>query len=144
VTSPLCHTPTMASKSSGFQLAYSAWLTSPEWFEKEMYKSMGYEMLADWDKDAAGNCSNCSQLHPYPSLPTSHIPWTCTSPSQTIRGLCTGVFRRLQKGRKQRSLLTGIGRAAGFWQSILGLKPFGACQPSRVCFAKSPQPGRCL
>jgi homoserine acetyltransferase len=38
-----------------FGKAYSAWLTSPEWFEKEMYKSMGYEMLADWDKDAAGN-----------------------------------------------------------------------------------------
>ncbi|CAG7953260.1 unnamed protein product [Penicillium nalgiovense] len=38
-----------------FGKAYSAWLTSPEWFEKGMYKSMGYETLGDWDKDAAGN-----------------------------------------------------------------------------------------
>ncbi|OQE13375.1 hypothetical protein PENFLA_c049G05539 [Penicillium flavigenum] len=38
-----------------FGKAYSAWLTSPEWFEKGMYKSMGYETLGDWDRDAAGN-----------------------------------------------------------------------------------------
>jgi len=37
-----------------FGKAYSAWLTSPEWFEQEMFKSLGYETLSDWDHDAAG------------------------------------------------------------------------------------------
>jgi homoserine O-acetyltransferase len=37
-------------------------LTSPEWFEKEMYKSVGYETLSDWDLDATGN--NYHSWHP--------------------------------------------------------------------------------
>ncbi|KGO69562.1 hypothetical protein PITC_000570 [Penicillium italicum] len=45
-----------------FGKAYSAWLTSPEWFEKEMYKSLGYETLSDWDKDVAG--TNYHHWHP--------------------------------------------------------------------------------
>lgn len=45
-----------------FGKAYSAWLTSPEWFEKELYKSMGYETLSDWDLDATGN--NYHSWHP--------------------------------------------------------------------------------
>ncbi|KAJ5810998.1 hypothetical protein N7447_010514 [Penicillium robsamsonii] len=45
-----------------FGKAYSAWLTSPEWFENEMYKSMGYETLSDWDNDATG--VNYRNWHP--------------------------------------------------------------------------------
>lgn len=45
-----------------FGKAYSAWLTSPEWFEKEMYKSLGYETLSDWDKEVAG--TNYHNWHP--------------------------------------------------------------------------------
>ncbi|OQE36072.1 hypothetical protein PENCOP_c012G04693 [Penicillium coprophilum] len=45
-----------------FGKAYSAWLTSPEWFEKEMYKSIGYETLSAWDNDAAG--TNYHNWHP--------------------------------------------------------------------------------
>ncbi|KAJ5373492.1 hypothetical protein N7517_005498 [Penicillium concentricum] len=45
-----------------FGKAYSAWLTSPEWFENEMYKSMGYETLSDWDNDVAG--TNYHNWHP--------------------------------------------------------------------------------
>ncbi|KAI5304870.1 hypothetical protein KEM56_005781 [Ascosphaera pollenicola] len=45
-----------------FGKAYSAWLTSPEWFEQETYKSMGYETLSDWDNDAAGK--NYHSWHP--------------------------------------------------------------------------------
>lgn len=45
-----------------FGKAYSAWLTSPEWFEKEMYKTMGHETLSDWDNDAAGK--NYHNWHP--------------------------------------------------------------------------------
>ncbi|KAI1760530.1 Alpha/Beta hydrolase protein [Hypoxylon sp. FL1150] len=37
-----------------FGKAYSAWLTSAEWFEEEGYKTLGYETLAAWDKEAAG------------------------------------------------------------------------------------------
>ncbi|KAJ5922812.1 hypothetical protein N7516_010515 [Penicillium verrucosum] len=37
-----------------FGKAYSAWLTSPEWFENEMYKSLGYETLSHWDEEVAG------------------------------------------------------------------------------------------
>lgn len=33
-----------------FGKAYSAWLTSAEWFEEEMYRSLGYATLADWDQ----------------------------------------------------------------------------------------------
>ncbi|KAH8691498.1 Alpha/Beta hydrolase protein [Talaromyces proteolyticus] len=32
-----------------FGKAYSAWLTSAEWFEKQMFKALGYETLRDWD-----------------------------------------------------------------------------------------------
>ncbi|KAJ5511004.1 hypothetical protein N7453_003107 [Penicillium expansum] len=45
-----------------FGKAYSAWLTSPEWFEKEMYQSLGYKTLSDWDKDTAG--TNYHNWHP--------------------------------------------------------------------------------
>ncbi|KAH7325812.1 Alpha/Beta hydrolase protein [Stachybotrys elegans] len=38
-----------------FGKAYSAWLTSAEWFEQEIYKTLGYETLAKWDVDVAGN-----------------------------------------------------------------------------------------
>ena len=34
-----------------FGKAYSAWLTSAEWFDQELYKSLGYETLEDWDTD---------------------------------------------------------------------------------------------
>ncbi|KAI6080189.1 Alpha/Beta hydrolase protein [Hypoxylon rubiginosum] len=37
-----------------FGKAYSAWLTSAEWFEEERYKTLGYETLAAWDEEAAG------------------------------------------------------------------------------------------
>jgi homoserine acetyltransferase len=46
----------LAVKSSGpsrglqaFGKAYSAWLASAEWFDQELYKSMGYETLEAWD-----------------------------------------------------------------------------------------------
>ncbi|USP76400.1 hypothetical protein yc1106_03674 [Curvularia clavata] len=32
-----------------FGKAYSAWLTSAEWFDEECYKSMGFQQLRDWD-----------------------------------------------------------------------------------------------
>jgi homoserine O-acetyltransferase len=35
-----------------FGKAYSAWLTSAEWFEEEAYKTLGYQTLSDWDKDS--------------------------------------------------------------------------------------------
>jgi homoserine O-acetyltransferase len=38
-----------------FGKAYSAWLTSAEWFDEEMYKALGYETLEAWDRDVAGN-----------------------------------------------------------------------------------------
>ena len=34
-----------------FGKAYSAWLTSAEWFDQEQYKALGYETLEDWDTD---------------------------------------------------------------------------------------------
>lgn len=34
-----------------FGKAYSAWLTSAEWFDQEQYKSLGYESLEAWDHD---------------------------------------------------------------------------------------------
>lgn len=34
-----------------FGKAYSAWLTSAEWFEKELYRDMGAQSLATWDKN---------------------------------------------------------------------------------------------
>ncbi|KAK7180496.1 hypothetical protein DPSP01_009968 [Paraphaeosphaeria sporulosa] len=33
-----------------FGKAYSAWLTSAEWFDEELYKAMGAQSLAAWDK----------------------------------------------------------------------------------------------
>lgn len=33
-----------------FGKAYSAWLTSAEWFDDELYKTMGAQSLAAWDK----------------------------------------------------------------------------------------------
>jgi homoserine acetyltransferase len=48
----------LAANSSGpsrglhaFGKAYSAWLTSAEWFDQEQYKSIGYETLEAWDHD---------------------------------------------------------------------------------------------
>lgn len=35
-----------------FGKAYSAWLTSAEWFEEEMYQSLGFKTLGDWDHTA--------------------------------------------------------------------------------------------
>jgi homoserine acetyltransferase len=32
-----------------FGKAYSAWLTSAEWFDQELYKSLGFETLEAWD-----------------------------------------------------------------------------------------------
>jgi homoserine O-acetyltransferase len=32
-----------------FGKAYSAWLTSAEWFDQECYKEMGFQRLRDWD-----------------------------------------------------------------------------------------------
>ncbi|KAF1831280.1 homoserine acetyltransferase family protein [Decorospora gaudefroyi] len=32
-----------------FGKAYSAWLTSAEWFDQECYKEMGFQQLRDWD-----------------------------------------------------------------------------------------------
>ncbi|KAK7418770.1 hypothetical protein QQX98_003788 [Neonectria punicea] len=37
-----------------FGKAYSAWLTSADWFDKELYKELGYETLQDWDEDTTG------------------------------------------------------------------------------------------
>ncbi|KAL2213215.1 homoserine O-acetyltransferase [Sarocladium strictum] len=37
-----------------FGKAYSAWLTSAEWFEEEKYKTLGYTTLSDWDSEVAG------------------------------------------------------------------------------------------
>lgn len=45
-----------------FGKAYSAWLTSAEWFEQALYKQLGYETLADWDKEVAG--TNYDNWHP--------------------------------------------------------------------------------
>ncbi|KAM0669537.1 hypothetical protein ACQRIU_003099 [Beauveria bassiana] len=45
-----------------FGKAYSAWLTSAEWFDQEMYKSLGYETLSDWDREVAG--TNYHDWHP--------------------------------------------------------------------------------
>jgi homoserine acetyltransferase len=32
-----------------FGKAYSAWLTSAEWFDQECYKALGFQQLRDWD-----------------------------------------------------------------------------------------------
>ncbi|KAL6399862.1 hypothetical protein AUP68_17270 [Ilyonectria robusta] len=45
-----------------FGKAYSAWLTSAEWFDQETYKELGYETLQNWDADVAG--ANYRSWHP--------------------------------------------------------------------------------
>ncbi|KZL69401.1 homoserine O-acetyltransferase [Colletotrichum tofieldiae] len=37
-----------------FGKAYSAWLTSAEWFDQHLYKDMGYDSLRAWDMDTTG------------------------------------------------------------------------------------------
>jgi homoserine acetyltransferase len=37
-----------------FGKAYSAWLTSSEWFDKELYTVLGYATLDAWDADVTG------------------------------------------------------------------------------------------
>lgn len=37
-----------------FGKGYSAWLTSAEWFDQELYKTLGYETLDAWDREVAG------------------------------------------------------------------------------------------
>jgi homoserine acetyltransferase len=37
-----------------FGKAYSGWLTSAEWFDQELYKTMGFETLSAWDTVASG------------------------------------------------------------------------------------------
>ena len=37
-----------------FGKAYSAWLTSAEWFDQQAYRSLGYAALGDWDRDVTG------------------------------------------------------------------------------------------
>jgi homoserine acetyltransferase len=41
-----------------FGKAYSAWLTSAEWFDQELYMKMGFETLSAWDEVAAGTGYN--------------------------------------------------------------------------------------
>ena len=46
--------PSSSEPSRGlraFGKAYSAWLTSAEWFDQEQYKSLGYDSLEAWDHD---------------------------------------------------------------------------------------------
>ncbi|KAF2822601.1 alpha/beta-hydrolase [Ophiobolus disseminans] len=38
-----------------FGKAYSAWLTSAEWFDEELYKELGFESLSAWDEVATGS-----------------------------------------------------------------------------------------
>lgn len=37
-----------------FGKAYSAWLTSAEWFDAELYRNLGFESLAAWDEGVTG------------------------------------------------------------------------------------------
>ncbi|VUC27448.1 unnamed protein product [Clonostachys rosea] len=37
-----------------FGKAYSAWLTSAEWFDRELYLTLGYRSFRDWDHHVAG------------------------------------------------------------------------------------------
>lgn len=37
-----------------FGKAYSAWLTSSEWFDRELYTELGYKTLEAWDTDVTG------------------------------------------------------------------------------------------
>jgi homoserine acetyltransferase len=47
-----CHAKTARAPQglNAFGKAYSAWLTSAEWFEQERFKDLGYKSLQDWDK----------------------------------------------------------------------------------------------
>lgn len=54
-----------------FGKAYSAWLTSAEWFDQEMYKSLGYETLSDWDLDVT--TKNYSSWDPDDMLSKLHM-----------------------------------------------------------------------
>lgn len=45
-----------------FGKAYSAWLTSAEWFEQELYFTLGYKSFQDWDYHVAGK--NYDSWHP--------------------------------------------------------------------------------
>lgn len=38
-----------------FGKAYSAWLTSAEWFDQELYKEQGFDSLSAWDEVATGS-----------------------------------------------------------------------------------------
>ncbi|KAF2158017.1 homoserine acetyltransferase family protein [Myriangium duriaei CBS 260.36] len=38
-----------------FSKAYSAWLTSAQWFEEERYKDLGFDSLKAWDHDETGD-----------------------------------------------------------------------------------------
>ncbi|KAF2032836.1 alpha/beta-hydrolase [Setomelanomma holmii] len=38
-----------------FGKGYSAWLTSAEWFDKELYQELGFETLSAWDEVATGS-----------------------------------------------------------------------------------------
>ncbi|KAJ5967068.1 hypothetical protein N7501_003316 [Penicillium viridicatum] len=80
-----------------FGKAYSAWLTSPEWFEKEMYKFLGYETLSDWDKEAAG--TNYYNWHP-DDLLTMLGMWqrgdvTLISGDESIQGALSRIKARV-------------------------------------------------
>ena len=37
-----------------FGKAYSAWLTSAEWFDQELYRGLGFASRAEWDEAATG------------------------------------------------------------------------------------------
>ncbi|KAK1966023.1 alpha/beta-hydrolase [Colletotrichum sublineola] len=37
-----------------FGKAYSAWLTSAEWFDRHLYKDLGYDSLQAWDSETTG------------------------------------------------------------------------------------------
>jgi homoserine acetyltransferase len=41
--------------TKAFGKAYSAWLTSAEWFDQQLYKEMGFSTLSDWAEVAAGS-----------------------------------------------------------------------------------------
>jgi homoserine acetyltransferase len=43
------HAASPARGIRAFGKAYSAWLTSAEWFDNECYKDMGFQQLRDWD-----------------------------------------------------------------------------------------------
>jgi homoserine acetyltransferase len=42
------------SGKRAFGKAYSAWLTSAEWFDQELYKDLGFKTLSAWDEVATG------------------------------------------------------------------------------------------